>query len=85
MRELNLTVTLEEANVLLSALAEQPFGEVYTLVAKLQEQAGQQLDPAVGQKGSTVEGDAAASPSRASPRSSEASTRVPSRAPVHAA
>jgi hypothetical protein len=46
MQDLKLTVTLEEANLILAALAELPFAKVFALVAKLQDQAGQQLDRA---------------------------------------
>ena len=44
MKEINLTVTIDEANLILEALGNLPFSRVYTLIAKLQEQAGQQLN-----------------------------------------
>lgn len=43
MKELTLTMTVDEANLVLEALGEQPFAKVYELVGKIQEQAGQQL------------------------------------------
>ena len=46
MREVKLTVTIEEANLLLEGLGQMPFARVYALVAKLQEQAASQLDGA---------------------------------------
>jgi hypothetical protein len=43
MKEINLRITLDEANLILEALGNLPFIKVYTLIAKVQEQAGQQL------------------------------------------
>ena len=43
MRELELKVTVDEANLILEALGQMPFKQVYALVGKLQEQASQQL------------------------------------------
>lgn len=43
MSEINLQVTIEEANVILEGLGQMPFAKVFALVAKLQEQAAQQL------------------------------------------
>ncbi|MDH3915000.1 MAG: hypothetical protein OEU49_06150 [Chromatiales bacterium] len=43
MREINLQVTIDEANLILEGLGQMPFARVYALVAKLQEQAAQQL------------------------------------------
>jgi hypothetical protein len=42
--ELTLTVTTPEANLILEALGRLPFVEVYMLVAKVQQQARQQLE-----------------------------------------
>lgn len=42
MIELNLSV--EEINIVLNALANRPYGEVYQLVAKIQADAEKQLD-----------------------------------------
>ena len=44
MKEINLTVSIDEANVILEALGQLPFAKVYTLVGKLQEQARRQLN-----------------------------------------
>lgn len=44
MKEINLNITIDEANLLLEALGNQPFVKVYALIGKLQEQAGQQLN-----------------------------------------
>lgn len=44
MNEINLKVSIEEANLILEGLGSMPFNKVYTLVGKLQEQAAQQLN-----------------------------------------
>jgi len=41
---INLTVTIDEANLILRGIGLLPFAEVYQLVAKLQQQAAQQLE-----------------------------------------
>ena len=43
MKEINLQITVDEANLLLEALGTQPFARVFALIGKIQEQAGQQL------------------------------------------
>lgn len=43
MQELNLKVTIDEANLILKALGRLPFNEVYELVGKLNQQANEQL------------------------------------------
>jgi hypothetical protein len=43
MQEINLKVTIEEANLILEGLGNLPFAKVYGLVSKIQEQAAQQL------------------------------------------
>lgn len=43
MKEIVITVSLDEANLILEALGEMPFKKVYPLVSKIQEQASQQL------------------------------------------
>ena len=43
MQKINLTITLDEANLILEGLGDLPFKKVYALVGKIQEQAGQQL------------------------------------------
>jgi hypothetical protein len=44
MREINFTVTMDEANMILEGIGLLPFAKVYQLVSKLQEQARRQLD-----------------------------------------
>lgn len=44
MQEINLKVTIEEANLILEGLGNLPFARVYALVAKIQEQAASQLN-----------------------------------------
>ena len=44
MQEINLKVTIEEANLILEGLGNLPFAKVYALVAKLQEQAAPQVN-----------------------------------------
>ena len=43
MNELELKVTVDEANLILEALGSMPFKQVYALVGKIQEQASRQL------------------------------------------
>jgi hypothetical protein len=43
MQEINLRLTIEEANLILEGLGNLPFAKVYALVGKIQDQAGQQL------------------------------------------
>ena len=40
---MNITFTEQELNIVLNALAQRPFAEVFQLVNKIQEQAQQQL------------------------------------------
>lgn len=40
---IQLNITLEEANLIFKALGTLPFSEVYELIGKLNEQANQQL------------------------------------------
>ena len=44
MKEISLTVTVDEGNLLLQGLSQMPYAKVYALVAKLQQQAGSQLN-----------------------------------------
>ncbi|CAB4162836.1 hypothetical protein UFOVP787_139 [uncultured Caudovirales phage] len=41
----NLEVTIEEANYLLFALSKMPFDQVYVLIDKLKKQAEEQIKP----------------------------------------
>jgi hypothetical protein len=43
MKEIKLTLTLEEANEILDALGSRPFNRVYALIGKIQAQAAGQL------------------------------------------
>ena len=43
MKEINLTLTTEEGNLILEALGELPFVKVYSLIGKIKEQADKQL------------------------------------------
>lgn len=44
MKEVNLKLTLEETNVILSALGNLPYIQVQSLIPKIQAQAEQQLN-----------------------------------------
>jgi hypothetical protein len=43
MQEINVKVTIDEANLILEGLGNLPFAKVYGLVGKIQEQAARQL------------------------------------------
>jgi hypothetical protein len=43
LQEINLKLTIEEANLILEGLGNLPFAKVYALVGKIQDQAGRQL------------------------------------------
>ena len=43
MNEINLTLTLEEANTLLNALGAQPYAQAQPLIVKIQTQGSTQL------------------------------------------
>ncbi len=45
MNEIRLTLTLDEVNQILEGLGNRPYAEVFKLVAKIQQQAGAQLNP----------------------------------------
>jgi hypothetical protein len=44
MKEINLKLTIDEANLILEALGNLPFARVYALIGKIQQQASQQLN-----------------------------------------
>ena len=67
MKEINLQVSIDEANLILEALGNLPFARVYTLIGKIQEQAGEQLQE-VGP------GAASEKPSAAAPTIEEGAT-----------
>ena len=41
---IELKLSVEEINIVLNALANRPYGEVYQLVAKIQADAEKQID-----------------------------------------
>jgi len=43
MEEINLSITLEETNLIIKALAKEPFQEVFELIGKINEQADGQI------------------------------------------
>lgn len=43
VREIHLSVTVDEANLILEGVGLLPFARVYALVAKVQQQAREQL------------------------------------------
>lgn len=43
MPDINLRLAIDDVNVILEGLGNLPFAKVYTLVARIQEQAGQQI------------------------------------------
>ena len=49
MKEIDLTLTVEEVNLVLEAIGQLPFVKVYALVAKVQKQAQEQLAAADGE------------------------------------
>lgn len=53
MEELKLNLTIDEANLILDALGRLPFAQVYSLVAKIQEQARQQINGAAAESPET--------------------------------
>jgi len=44
MQNIELKLSVEETNLILEALGAMPFSKVYALIAKIQEQANQQLN-----------------------------------------
>lgn len=45
MEQLQFTLTRDEANIILNALGQQPYTQVFQLVQKIQAQAAAQLSP----------------------------------------
>lgn len=43
MREIKLSLTVEDVNHILQGLGDQPYAKVYTLVGKIQQQAAEQI------------------------------------------
>ena len=46
MKDINLTLSLEEVNTLLNALGTQPYAQVQPLIAKIQTQGSTQIQAA---------------------------------------
>ena len=46
MKEINLKLSVEDANLILEGLGQLPFVKVYSLIARIQEQARLQLNGA---------------------------------------
>lgn len=44
MKEIELKITLEEANLILEGLGNMPFKSVFNLIGKIQQQAAAQLN-----------------------------------------
>ena len=44
MNNINLKITLDETNLILAALGQQPYLQVYQLIEKIQQQAQAQLN-----------------------------------------
>lgn len=44
MQEINLTLTVDEINVILESLGNMPFAKVHTIISKIQQQAAGQLN-----------------------------------------
>jgi hypothetical protein len=43
MQDINLTLNIDDVNVILEGLGNLPFAKVYTLVGKIQGQAAEQI------------------------------------------
>lgn len=43
MEEINLSLTLDETNKIIKALAKEPFQDVFELIGKINEQADKQI------------------------------------------
>jgi hypothetical protein len=48
-KEIALTLTPDEINLILESLGQQPFVRVFQLISKIQEQAAKQLSAASGE------------------------------------
>lgn len=56
VNEIELRLEIEEINLILEALGQQPFARVFELVAKIQQQASEQLEAANGSGTAAVSG-----------------------------
>jgi len=57
MKEIALTLTIDETNLVLEALGNLPFVRVFALIGKLQEQARQQLSDDTLSPGTNASGN----------------------------
>lgn len=48
-KEINLRLSVDEVNLVLEAIGQLPFVKVYSLVAKIQQQAREQLAAGAGE------------------------------------
>ncbi len=46
MQDINLKLSVDETNLILEGVSQLAFARVYALIAKMQEQAAEQLRPA---------------------------------------
>jgi len=44
MKEIHLTLTVDEINIIFEALGDQPFSKVFELIGKINDQANTQMD-----------------------------------------
>jgi len=51
MNKLKLEFTIDEVNLILEALGQQPFARVYQLIGRVQEQARAQVEAAAAASG----------------------------------
>ena len=50
MNEINLNLNIDETNIILNALGNQSYKQVFQLVQKIQQQAAQQIESENGQE-----------------------------------
>ena len=54
MKTITLTVSIDEANLILDGIGRMPFAKVYELVAKIQQQAKAQVQNGAGASASAI-------------------------------
>ena len=55
MKDINLTLSLEEVNSVLNTLGTQPYGQVQPLIAKIQTQGNAQVQAAQNRVGRSIQ------------------------------
>ena len=60
MKRIDLEISIDEVNLILEALGEQPFIKVYGLIGKIQDQAKKQLEGDIMETGAGAESTPAA-------------------------